>query len=261
MNHIPKIPRAEDAPRPFRGPPFGGPPYRQPPTREPMFTIPGSVLAMAAILSVIHIIRGTLSFHDDLTVLAWFAFIPARFTSEWAGLPGGIAADVWTFFTYAGLHGSTMHLVTNVIWMVAFGSAVARRFGAWRFWLFSLVTAAGGAGAHLFVHWGDTVPVVGASAAISGQMAAAARFVFDEYGPLSFRFGGEAARYKRPARNLADTLSNKRALTFIIIWFAVNLIVGVGSSVAGGVSIAWEAHLGGFVVGLLAFRLFDPVPR
>jgi len=256
MNHIPRIPRREDGPR------APGPqPLPQPPGREPLFTMPTSVLAMIALLAIIHAVRSTLSFRDDLEVLAWFAFIPARYSTEWSVLPGGLAADIWTFVTYALLHGSVMHIVTNAIWLLAFGSAVARRFGPFRFWLFSAAAAAGGAAMHLAFHPGEAVPVVGASAAIAGLMAGAARFVFDAGGPLVFRAGANDALYRRPAQSLLATLSNKRALAFILIFFAINLAIGVGGRVSDVMTIAWEAHLGGFLVGLFAFRLFDPVPR
>lgn len=226
-----------------------------------MFTMPTSVLVMIALMGIVHLLRSQLPYRDDAAVLAWFAFIPARYDSAWPIFPGGIGADIWTFVTYALLHGSTMHIVTNAIWLLAFGSAVARRFGWWRFWLFSAAAAAGGAGAHLLLHAGETIPVVGASAAIAGQMAGAARFVFDPAGPLVFRRGATDAMYRRPAKSMVATLSNRAALAFIIIWFVVNLAVGVGSNVSGGIAIAWEAHLGGFIAGFLLFRLFDPVPR
>lgn len=265
MNHIPRIPRRDDPratrrdddPRDVPAPRRSAPP----PRREPLFTMPTSVIVMIAVLAVIHAIRSTLPWRDDLEVLAWFAFIPARYTGEWSLLPGGLAADVWTFVTYALLHGSAMHIITNAIWLLAFGSAVARRFGALRFWLFSAVAAAGGAAMHLAFHPGEAIPVVGASAAIAGQMAGAARFVFDSHGPLVFRATADDAVYRRSADTLLGTLSNKRALAFILIFFGINLAVGVGSSVSDVISIAWEAHLGGFLVGLFTFRLFDPVPR
>ena len=223
--------------------------------------MPTSVIVMIALMGIIHLVRAQLSYRDDLMVLAWFAFIPARYSGEWSVLPGGIGADVWTFGTYALRHGSMTHIITNCVWLLAFGSAVARRFGAWRFWVFSGVCAAGGAGLHLLFHPGDAVPMVGASAAISGQMAGAVRFVFDDGGPLVFRRSGDLGRFRRPARPLAAVLTNKKALAFIVIWFAINLAVGLGSAATGAIVIAWEAHLGGFLVGLLAFRLFAPVPR
>lgn len=254
MNHIPRIPRHDGPP-----PPPGAPPPR--PRREPLFMMPTSVLALIALMALIHAFRGTLSWRADLEVLGWFAFIPARYTSAWSSaLPGGLGADIWTFVTYALLHGSLMHIFTNAIWMLAFGSAVARRFGAVRFLVFSALAAAGGAAVHLAFHPGEAIPVVGASAAIAGQMAGAARFVFDPGGPLVFRSASDAF-YRRPAQSLLATLANKRALVFIIIFFVINLGVGIGAQVSEVMPIAWEAHIGGFLTGLFAFRLFDPVRR
>jgi membrane associated rhomboid family serine protease len=52
-------------------------------------------------------------------------------------------------------------------------------------------------------------------------------------------------------------------LAFLAIWFGVNIIFGVGSIAIGtdGASVAWQAHIGGFLAGLVLFSLFDPVPR
>ena len=52
-------------------------------------------------------------------------------------------------------------------------------------------------------------------------------------------------------------------LGFLAVWFGVNIIFGVGSIAIGadGASVAWQAHIGGFLAGLLLFSLFDPVPR
>lgn len=266
MNHIPNIPR-RDADEAERGGPWGRsrppspPPYGGPPRgREPAITVPGVVSALIALLVVIELARGTLSFYEDLRVLVWLAFIPARYASEGGIFPGGLAADAWTFVTYALLHGSWMHLITNGIWMVAFGSAVAKRFGAVRFLVLCVASAAGGAAAHLVFHYGEQIPVVGASAAVAGLMAAAARFVFDRSGPIVMRRTGDAA-YRRPALSLTRTLANRSALAFIGIFFLINIGIGVAGNAVGGVSVASEAHLGGFLVGLLGFRYLDPIPR
>jgi len=47
------------------------------------------------------------------------------------------------------------------------------------------------------------------------------------------------------------------------VWFGVNIIFGLGSISIGtdGASVAWQAHIGGFLAGLMLFSLFDPVPR
>lgn len=269
MTHIPRIPRRDDPKGTDGSSPWEAratrPQGRPPATgngggREPAVTVPSAVLVLLGAMTVIQLLRGTLSFGEDFRVLTLFAFIPARYSPDWVGFPGGYAADVWTFVTYALLHGSWAHLVTNGIWMVAFGSAVAKRFGATRFYVFCAAASVGGAAAHLLFHFGEEVPVVGASAAVAGLMAAAARFVFDRGGPTIMARGSEAV-YKRPARSLVNTLANRSALAFIGVFVAINLVIGVLGTMAGGVSVAWEAHLGGFLVGLLAFKLFDPISR
>ena len=111
-------------------------------------------------------------------------------------MPGGFVADLWTFFTYAFLHADLMHLGLNLAWLLPFGTALARRFGAWRYILFMLVTSAAGALAHLVSHWGALEPMIGASAAISGAMAAAMRFVFQQGGPLAAFRGGADEAYR-----------------------------------------------------------------
>ena len=77
-----------------------------------------------------------------------------------------------------------MHLGFNAVWLLAFASPVARRFGARRFLLFFAVTIAAGALAYLLAHAGALAPMIGASAGISGMMGAAARFAFEPGGSL-----------------------------------------------------------------------------
>jgi len=144
---------------------------------------------------------------------------------------------------------------------LAFGSPVARRFGSRRFLAFMAVTAAAGAAVHLVTHFGELLPMVGASAAISGAMAAATRFAFQRGGPLElWRDPAEACRV--PAAPLATSLRDSRVLAFVLAWFGVNILFGVFSVGMPGIeqAIAWQAHIGGFLVGLFAFAVFDPVP-
>jgi membrane associated rhomboid family serine protease len=66
-----------------------------------------------------------------------------------------------------------------------------------------------------------------------------------------------------PALSLWRALRNGRVLAFLAIWFGVNILFGATSLSLGGegASVAWQAHIGGFLAGLLLFSLFDPVPR
>jgi membrane associated rhomboid family serine protease len=230
-----------------------------------MFNVPAVIVGTLAVLLLVHATRvWLLSRHDDTELLLWFAFIPARYVpSLYPGLlPRGLGPEIWTFVTYALIHGDWAHVSLNGIWLLAFGSPVARRFGALRFLGFAAVTAAAGAGVHLLTHAQEVFPMVGASATISGCMAAAMRFMYRGRGLAGLGPGvgpGEHA----PAASLLGTLSDPRALIFLAVWFGLNLLFGLGSVslTAADRNIAWEAHIGGFLAGLVLFALFDPVPR
>ena len=62
---------------------------------------------------------------------------------------------------------------------------------------------------------------------------------------------------------LRQAFRDTRVLGFLAVWFGINIIFGVGSIAIGadGASVAWQAHIGGFLAGLMLFSLFDPVPR
>jgi membrane associated rhomboid family serine protease len=231
--------------------------------REPLFNIPPVIMAILALLAVIHAVRTLiLSDSQSFEFLLTFAFIPARYdTSVLLGgaLPGGFGAEIWTFVTYSLIHADWTHFGVNAVWLLPFGSAVARRFGATRFLVFFAVTAACGAGLHLATHAGAQFPMIGASAAISGAMAAAMRFAFQRGGPLSMLRGGDEQAYRVPAIPLTGVLRDTRILIFLGVWFGINILFGYGSLPITGSEqpVAWQAHIGGFLAGLLLFSWFD----
>jgi len=231
---------------------------------EPIFNVPPVVIATIVVLCAVHALRVlALTGAQDDRFLLTFAFIPARYEAPLAigQLPGGFGADVWTFFTYTFIHANLLHIGLNLAWLLPFGTAVARRFGAWRYVLFMLMTSAAGALAYLIGDPDPTAPMIGASAAISGAMAAAMRFAFQQGGPL---FGDEQ-NFRVPARSLQATLTDPRFLLFLAVWFGLNALFGLGTiSIGGddGQAVAWQAHIGGFAAGLILFNIFDPVaPR
>ncbi|GGE47884.1 rhomboid family intramembrane serine protease [Agaricicola taiwanensis] len=224
------------------------------PRRERAFNAPASVLGLIAAFTVIYAVMAFLPERTYFETIVLFAFFPVRYGGEMIGFPGGVAADLWTFVTYTFLHGGMAHLVLNCVWLLVFGSPVAWRFGTRRFLIFCAVTAAAGALAHLLSHWGDTTPVIGASSVVSGATAAAMRFVFSR-GGLSM-IGGNRAAGHLPAEPLLVALRNPTVLGFIVVWFVLNLAFGLTAG-----DIAWEAHVGGFLAGLLLFPLFDPPGR
>jgi membrane associated rhomboid family serine protease len=237
----------------------------EPPVAEPIFNLPFIVIATVALLMLVHAFRAfVLTDDQDLQFLCTFAFIPARYGAD-SAFPGGFGADVWTFFTYAFIHADLMHLGLNLAWLIPFGTALARRLATWRYSVFMLVMAAIGAFAHLLTHFGEIEPMIGASAAISGAMAAAMRFVFQPNGPLARWRERSDEAYQVPAASLMATLRDPRFLLFLAVWLGLNALFGLGTISFGteaGQEIAWQAHVGGFFAGLILFNLFDPiVPR
>lgn len=235
------------------------------PRHQPIFNVPAVIVVLAAVLVAIQVVRNLVGEGIDVEILALFAFIPARFDPTVFAdgvLPGGSGADLWTFVTYAFLHADFMHVGINTLWLLAFGSPVARRFGTARFVIFFLFTAAAGAGLHLLTHAGEPVPMIGASAAVSGCMAASLRFMFATEGYAAWRPDTARHAVHVPAQPLTRILRDRRVISFVVVWFAINIAFGLGapSGIASG-TVAWEAHIGGFLAGLLAFPLFDPVRR
>jgi membrane associated rhomboid family serine protease len=232
-----------------------------------MLNVPPVVVATLAVLALVHVVREfLLTDMQDLRFLLLFAFLPARYDASLilgSAYPGGFGAEIWTFVTYALIHADLMHIGFNAVWLLPFGSAVARRFGAGRFLVFFAVTAAAGAAMHLATHLGERVPMVGASAAISGTMAAAIRFAFQRGGPLGLWRHGDERSYHVPAAPLGAALRDPRIVAFLAVWFGFNILFGIGSLplLGNGQEVAWQAHIGGFLAGLILFTLFDPVAR
>ena len=273
-------PRADDERDP------DGPPPKPPrPPREPVFNLPAVVLASIVLLLAIHALGAALGPRGSFDIVLDFGFIPALWTMKLdpdavreiarralegdaldAGRELGAARYIltqgsggfWTPLTYAGLHGSWLHVGLNSLWLAAFGTPVARRIGPERFLWLCALTALAGAAAHWMTQPYDVTPMIGASAIVSGMMAAAARFAFSQPGRRGL------PPHLAPRLGLSEMLRNRTAMIFIGVWFAINLLFGAAAvplGLATDAGIAWQAHIGGFVVGLFAFPLFDPRPR
>jgi membrane associated rhomboid family serine protease len=229
----------------------GQPPFR----RERAFNIPTFVLLFAGIMIAIHAIRAELLTRaQDVWVLVLFAFIPARYGQEASLYPFPLAA-FWTPLSYSLLHADWMHVTVNLLWLAAFGSPLAVRIGNLRLLVLTIVTSLGGALMHYLWYVGDSAPMIGASAIVSGYMGAAARFAFQPGGRGRLNIHG-------PALPLARSFTDTRFLTFLAVWLGLNFVFGSGLvPLAGEAGIAWQAHVGGFIAGILAFSLLDRPAR
>jgi membrane associated rhomboid family serine protease len=182
---------------------------------------------------------------------------PGKECGERAGrivceLRGGVLRDQapwWvTLFTSMFMHGSLLHLGGNMLFLWIFGNNIEDSMGRLRFVAFYLLGGLAAIGAQVLVDPDAAVPTVGASGAIAAVL------------------GGYALLYPR-ARVITVvfiviffTIIELPALLVLGLWILIQLWLGasdLGSQTAGGEGgVAYFAHIGGFVFGLIAIRLF-----
>jgi len=195
---------------------------------------------------------------DEFTwwVLA-LAFIPARYSGLAAQLPGGEPAVFTSFVTHMAVHAELIHLAFNSLWLLAFGSVLCMRIGSLRFLTFSISGGIAGALLFLALNPGLAAPVIGASGAVSAMMGGVMRFLFNAID----RGEGYLLRQNPaaiPRVSLIRALTDRRIVFFSLVFIGINLLTtfGFGKFGASG-TIAWQAHVGGYLFGLLAFSAFD----
>jgi membrane associated rhomboid family serine protease len=251
--------------------------------RERMLNLPGVVAALLGVMTAIECFAAFGPKGLVYSLYDAFAFVPLRLSfalAPAAALSSLTDADALgaeaqgqivamlnggrlvylTPLTYAFLHGGWTHLVINGLTLAAFGAPVARRLEPARFLLFFAACAVAGALAHYAFHPLDATPVVGASAAISGTMAGIVRFAFNP----GARLGENGAIDGRETRtvSLSQIGENRQAMLFLVVWFGANFLLGAFPEAAGSTeAVAWEAHIGGFLFGLLTFGAFEPSVR
>jgi membrane associated rhomboid family serine protease len=218
------------------------------PQREPVFNLPPVVLAVIGICAAVYLLQQyVLNDAQQLTLLYDGAFIPVLYTGQYG-------FDWFLFtrpFTYAFMHGGFAHIAINMVWLAAFGSPLANRFGTLWFSLFFAATGLAAVVLFWAMHPLGEAPLVGASGAISGMMGAAARFGFS-----IDRSSGKAAFAGAPLSRAA-VLRSRSVMTFLVMWMIINLATGLFGAPGVDSQIAWEAHIGGFVAGFFGLRLFD----
>lgn len=244
-------------------------PEEVPLARQPIFNVPQPIVLLLSALIAIHAIRQVLSAPADDWFVVTMAFIPLRYAGEAALLPGGLPAAVTSFVTHTFIHGDIVHLTMNSVWLLAFGPILCRRIGWLKFFVFYFACGAAGAALFLAFNFGLAAPVVGASGAIAGLMGAVMRFLFSaidrRQGPLLSKDPAAI-----PRMDLPTALRDRRVVTATGVFIGLNMLIMLGLNAFGtagsepgaeAARIAWEAHVGGYLFGLLTFGLFDCAPQ
>lgn len=159
-------------------------------------------------------------------------------------------AVAFSFLTSMFLHGGFMHIIGNMLYLWIFGNNVEDSMGRGRFLVFYLMTGIIASAAQVFASPNSRLPSIGASGAIAGVLGAYI-VLFPRARIQTLLFLGYFAR-----------MANLPALVVLGFWFVLQLFSGLmsfGMTQTGGV--AWFAHIGGFVAGLVLVRLFTPRRR
>ncbi|MBL8847146.1 MAG: rhomboid family intramembrane serine protease [Hyphomicrobium zavarzinii] len=201
-----------------------------------------SVPMVTYALIAINILVFLLELQEGEGFIRKWAFIPARFS-------GDPASDAATLFSAMFMHGGWLHLGGNMLYLWIFGDNVEDRFGSVRYLLFYIAAGLAASFAQYAVNPASSIPNVGASGAIAGVLGA---YI------LMF------------PKARVDVLLGRQVVAmpaFIVLgfWIVLQLVSGVGSiadtaqTETGGV--AYMAHVGGFVAGLVLGVLFGGLRR
>ncbi len=183
------------------------------------------------LLTIIISIHVLISFGlDDLQRIWLFenlGFTPAYYSGvyEWNWNP--ILAPVTTLF----LHGSWMHLLFNIIMLMAMGIFCERQFGAKTTAIIFMLSGMAGNILYFILTPTTTIPVIGASGAISGLFAVSLMFMIEN-------------------GHMGPEMQRRGPLPFILLWSTI--IIALGFISAG---TAWQSHLGGFLCGITLVQM------
>lgn len=227
--------------------------------QQPVFLLPVPVTVLCGILLAIQFAMSFgLNNSTQSVVLYWLAFVPDRLL-EPAQFEGGIWPLLWTPFTHAFLHAGWEHVGLNTIWLAIFATPVTQRYGGTKMLALFLIGAAVGALAFAATTLPSVQVLLGASGGIAALTGAAVRFIFQPPVVAVDEQTGERRTVGRHLATLGQFVRNPTARFFSLAWIVLNGIVPLVPMFTGstGIQVAWQAHIGGFLAGLLLVPLLE----
>lgn len=205
-------------------------PPAEPLFNTPLLNLPPVTKFMLLIFLAVHVLTDVIvSDQMQYDIFRSFGFVPGYYTGA---LPFGWEALVGPL-TFTFLHGSWTHILLNGFMMMAFGTGVERWMGGKRLLAFFMLCNLCAALAQFVFDPYSTAPVIGASGGLSGLFAAVLLMMQQQHGL------GSGNRYG--------------IWPFIILWIVISVVFGMVGG-PGGSSIAWAAHIGGFLAGFVLYK-------
>ena len=177
-----------------------------------------------------------------------YGLVPVRYSVPEVAAHFTLGQQVFALLSFMFVHGGFWHLLGNMWTLYIFGDNVEDRLGSVRYVLFYLLCGFASGLTHLFLNWHSRLPTVGASGAIAGVMGAYF-LLYPHSKILTFI----------PIFFIPYFLEIP-AFFFLGIWFILQFLSAAGTPAHGG-GIAWGAHIGGFVCGMVFLKIFLRAPE
>jgi membrane associated rhomboid family serine protease len=171
-----------------------------------------------------------------------YGLVPARYTVPSMGAYFTSGQQIFSLLSFMFIHGGFFHLLGNMWSLYIFGDNVEDRLGSFKYLLFYLLCGFASGIAHLVVNWHSQVPTIGASGAIAGVM-----------GAYMISFPRSKILTLIPMF-IFFPLVEVPAVFFLGLWFIFQFLNAASTAGQGG--IAWWAHIGGFLFGIVFLRFF-----
>ncbi|HNU85977.1 MAG: rhomboid family intramembrane serine protease [Pseudomonadota bacterium] len=178
-----------------------------------------------------------------------YGLVPARYAVPEIAARFTFGEQAFALLSFMFLHGGVLHLLGNMWSLHIFGDNVEDRMGATRFLAFYLLCGWISGFAHLWSNWGSAVPTIGASGAIAGVM-----------GAYFILFPRARILTLIPILFIPYFIEIP-AVVFLGIWLLFQFFYASLPGPEGGGGIAWWAHIGGFLFGMIAAKLFSRLPE
>lgn len=199
---------------------------------QPILRLPPMIKTLCGLILVIFAAQQLLPADMADALVWWGGFVPARYSGA---LPFDAAA-VWSPLTHALLHGGWLHIGMNIGMLMAFGAGLEKQRGAKSLLFVFIISTFGGALAQFAFYSASTMPMIGASGGISGLFGAA---LMD----MAQHATHHDPRWRTRLRHV---------LPFVAVWIGISLFFGVFGMPGENQPVAWAAHVGGFIAGMLA---------
>ena len=176
-----------------------------------------------------------------------YGLVPARYSVDRISSYFSIGQQIFSLISFMFLHGGFLHLLGNMWSLYIFGDNVEDRMGSIRYLAFYLLCGLASGLSHLFINLDSNIPTIGASGAIAGVM-----------GAYFLMFPGSKVLTLIPIL-IIPYFIEVPAFLFLGIWFVFQFLNAAGSHGNIG-GIAWWAHIGGFLFGMVFLKIFGSLP-